>query len=146
MQTLSITSPAFKNGEMIPRKYTCKGIDVNPALEISGVPPEAKSLALIMDDPDAPAGTWVHWVVWNISPAGRVEENSIPGVEGMNSSGGHHYHGPCPPSGAHRYFFKFYALNAKLDIPKNTSKKELEMAILGHLIAKGELMGPFKKD
>ena len=129
MKDLIVTSRAFKNGEMIPKKYTCKGGDVNPPLEIKGIPAEAKSLALIMDDPDAPVGTWVHWVVWNIPLEGVekvIAENSAPGIEGINSAGKHHYHGPCPPSGVHRYYFKFYALNAMLNLATSIAKRVIE--------------------
>ena len=104
MSNLVISSPAFKNNKEIPRKYTCDGEDVNPQLDINGLPEETKSLVLIVDDPDAPMGDWVHWIVWNIAPTDKIKENSVPGVEGMNDFSKHYYGGPCPPSGTHRYF------------------------------------------
>jgi len=141
MKELKVTSSAFKNNGLIPVKYTCDGDDVNPPLKIEGIPKEAKSLALIVDDPDAPMGTWVHWVVWNILVTEKIEENSIPGVEGLNSSGKHSYHGPCPPSGMHRYFFKVYALDIKLDINTNSKKENVERVMEGRILAKGEIVG-----
>ncbi len=148
MATLTITSPAFRNGELIPSKFTCDGGDMSPALVIGQVPPEAKSLALIMDDPDAPGGMWVHWVVWNIDPkTTEIAENSVPaGAQlGRNDFRQTPYGGPCPPSGTHRYFFKLYALDTKLDIGAGTNKAGLEKAMKGHIIAQGELMGKYKR-
>ena len=145
MRRLTISSPAFENNGIIPPKYTCSGEDVNPQLNIEGIPKETKSLVLIVDDPDAPMGDWVHWIVWNIPPKKRIKEKSIPGVEGMNDFGKHSYGGPCPPSGTHRYFFKVYALDTELSINVHTRKKELEKNIAGHILAKGELVGLFKK-
>ena len=103
---LKISSPAFENNKPIPKKYTCDGADVSIPLEWLDIPQETQSLAVIMDDPDAPMGTFVHWVVWNIPIDGKIEENSVPGTEGQNSARGNSYMGPCPPSGTHRYFFK----------------------------------------
>ncbi len=146
--TLKITSPSFKDGEMIPRKYTCQGDDVNPQLDISGIPENTKSLVLIMDDPDAPMGTWDHWIVWNISPDTKtIAENSVPAgaVQGKNSWGRNDYGGPCPPSGTHRYFFKLYALDTTLDIPAKSKKKDVEKAMRGHIIEQAQLMGKYKK-
>ncbi len=146
--TLKITSPSFKDGEMIPRKYTCQGDDVNPQLDISGIPENTKSLVLIMDDPDAPMGTWDHWIVWNISPDTKtIAENSVPAgaVQGKNSWGRNDYGGPCPPSGTHRYFFKLYALDTTLDIPEKSKKKDVEKAMQGHILEQAQLMGKYKK-
>jgi len=148
MATLTITSPAFRTGEFIPSKFTCDGTDVNPALAISNVPPEAKSLALIMDDPDAPGGMWVHWVVWNIDPKTRdIGENSVPGgaKQGVNDFRKTPYGGPCPPSGTHRYFFKLYALDVLLDLGSGTTKGALEKAMKGHVLAQAELMGKYRR-
>jgi len=145
MKELRITSPAFQNNGVIPAKYTCDGDDVNPALNIEGIPREAKSLVLIVDDPDAPMGTWVHWVVWNIPPRERIEENSVPGVEGLNDFRKNSYGGPCPPSGTHRYFFKVYALDAKLDLITNSRKEDVERAMEGHMLAKGEIVGLYRR-
>ena len=145
MKELSITSPAFQNNGTIPAKYTCDGDDVNPALSIEGIPGEAKSLVLIVDDPDAPMGTFVHWVVWNIPPKERIEEDSAPGVEGVNDFGKRSYGGPCPPSGTHRYFFKIYALDAKLDLDTNSRKEDVERAMKGHMLARGEIVGLYRR-
>lgn len=143
--SLEVTSTAFTTGGMIPSPYTCDGANVNPPLDIKGIPEQAKCLALIVDDPDAPVGTWVHWVVWNIPVTEFIEENTVPGTEGLNSFKKHSYGGPCPPSGTHRYFFKVYALDAMLDLPDNTQKAGLEKAMQGHMLASGELMGRYKR-
>ena len=142
--SLQITSPAFGHNQTIPREYTCQGADVNPILEIRGIPPGAKSLALIMDDPDAPMGTWDHWLVYNIPPAEKIERNSIPGAQVKNSFGKLNYGGPCPPSGTHRYFFKLYALDTTLTLPP-ASKKALEKAMEGHILDEAQLTGLYKK-
>jgi Raf kinase inhibitor-like YbhB/YbcL family protein len=145
MEKLTITSSVFKNKGVIPAKYTCDGEDVNPHLSFEGVPEETESLVLIVDDPDAPMGTWDHWVVWDIPPTKRIEENSVPGTEGLNDFGKHSYGGPCPPSGTHRYFFKVYALDAKLDLPSNSRKRNVEKAMDGHILAKGEIIGLYSR-
>ncbi len=148
MATLAITSPAFKSGELIPSKFTCDGADVSPTLAIGNVPPEAKSLALIVDDPDAPGGMWVHWVVWNIDPATKeIAEGGVPaGAQlGRNDFRQTPYGGPCPPSGTHRYFFKLYALDTKLDLGAGTNKAGLEKAMKGHILTQAELMGKYKR-
>lgn len=144
---MQLTSPEFKSMGFIPAKFTCDGQDINPALEINGVPEAAKSLALIVDDPDAPRGTWVHWVVFNIPPAtGRIEENSMPGKQAINTAGQSSYHGPCPPSGSHRYFFKLYALDTLLNLEENyTDKGRLEKAMQGHILDKAELIGVYNR-
>jgi len=135
----------FKNNGFIPQKYTCDGNDVNPPLNIEGVPKETQSLALIVDDPDAPMGTWDHWVVWNIPPAEKIMENSVPGTEGLNDFRRRSYGGPCPPSGTHRYFFKVYALDTRLDLSPSSRKKDVERAMKGHVIAEGELVGLYRR-
>ncbi len=148
MSTLTISSPSFKQNEHIPAKYTCDGADVNPALVIGNVLPGTKSLALIVDDPDAPRGTWVHWVIWNISPDTKeIKEHSVPpgASQGMNDFRKLDYGGPCPPSGTHRYFFKLYALDTMLSLGKNTTKATLERAMQGHILAKGELIGLYMR-
>ncbi len=148
MSTMNISSPAFKHNETIPSKFTCDGADMNPTLVIEGVPAEAKSLALIMDDPDAPRGTWVHWVVWNINPKIKeIKENTVPdgGKQGINDFRKHDYGGPCPPSGTHRYFFKLYALDMTLELGPNTAKAQLENAMKGHIIAQTEMIGLYKR-
>ena len=148
MGTLKISSPAFGNNEMIPTKYTCDSADLIPPLEIGGVPENAKSLALIVDDPDAPRGTWVHWVVWNIDPKTReIVEGSVPkgAKQGMNDFQKLDYGGPCPPSGTHRYFFKLYALDALLNLEKGATKAVLEKAMQGHLLAQTQITGLYQK-
>jgi Raf kinase inhibitor-like YbhB/YbcL family protein len=148
MGEFRISSPAFENSGTIPSRYTCDDIDVNPPLLIENVPSDAKSLALIVDDPDAPVGTWVHWVVWNLDPSlSEIRENSVPkgGTEGINDFRKHAYGGPCPPSGTHRYFFKLYALDTKLDIAGHSEKAHVEKAIKGHIIAQTQLMGTYRR-
>ena len=142
---MRISSPEFEQNQAMPKRLSCQGEDVNPLLIIDGIPKDAKALALIVDDPDAPSGTWVHWVVYDISVVGRIEENSIPGKQGMNSAGKRDYHGPCPPSGTHRYFFKIYALDKMLNLGEGLNKEELEQAIEGHILDKAELIGLYKK-
>lgn len=142
---MKLSSPAFENNTLIPVKFTCQGQDINPELIIEGAPSGAKSLALIMDDPDAPMGTWVHWVVYNIKLVSRIEENSIPGKQCINNFGRQTYGGPCPPSGTHRYFFKIYALDAELNLPNSVIKGALEQAMRGHILDQAELIGLYKK-
>jgi hypothetical protein len=144
--SISITSPAFKAGGDIPAKFTCNGTNIGPELQISGVPNEAKSLVLIVDDPDAPRGLFTHWIVWNIDPkTTRVAENGTPtaGVQGTNDFGKNNYGGPCPPSGTHRYFFKIFALDTKLDLKPSAHRPELDAAMRGHVLAQGELMARY---
>ncbi len=144
---MKLMSEDFENGGMIPSEMTCDGRDISPELSISGIPKGAKSLALIMDDPDAPSGTFVHWVVWNIPPSiERVERGMEPeGVQGRTGFGGRGYRGPCPPSGTHRYFFKVYALDDEIILREGSSKGELEEAMEEHIIAKAELMGKYSR-
>jgi Raf kinase inhibitor-like YbhB/YbcL family protein len=144
--SISITSSSFQAGGDIPAKFTCDGTNVSPALQIGGVPNEAKSLVLIVDDPDAPRGLFTHWIIWNIDPkTTRVAENSAPaaGVQGTNDFGKRNYGGPCPPSGTHRYFFKIFALDTKLELKPNAHRAELDAAMRGHVLAQGELMGRY---
>lgn len=142
---MRLTSPAFENNGHIPKKFTCDGEDISPGLEISDVPDKTQSLALIVDDPDAPMGTWVHWVVFDIPVISRVEENSIPGRQGRNDFGRKDYGGPCPPSGTHRYFFKLYALDKILNLSEGIIKQDLEKAMQGHILDKVELIGLYKR-
>ena len=150
---MEIKSPAFAHGDSIPPKYTCDGADVSPPLSFAGVPAGAKSLALIADDPDAPAGTWVHWVVWNIPAGAKSLEEGVPAREalpngarqGINDFRRIGYGGPCPPSGTHRYFFKLYALDTMLDLPASTTKQDLEKGMQGHTLAQAELMGRYRR-
>ena len=143
---MKVTSPEFDNNGYIPPRFTCQGDDINPELVIEDIPQGAQSLALIADDPDAPMGTWVHWVVYDMPVAGRIAEDSIPGKQGNNDFGRYNYGGPCPPSGTHRYFFKVYALDTKLDLEEGVDKKDLEDAMEGHVIASAELIGLYKKN
>lgn len=148
MSGLKMTSPVFENNGNIPAKYTCDGKDVNPPLLIENVPANTKSLALIVDDPDAPRGTWVHWVVWNIDPqTGEIKEDSVPknAKQGMNDFRKKDYGGPCPPSGTHRYFFKLYALDTVLTIGQDSTKADLEKAMKGHILEEGSLIGLYKR-
>lgn len=149
---MKIISPAFKHGARIPALYTCQGEDINPALEISDIPQEAKSLALIMDDPDVPESVrkdrmWVHWVVYNIDPrTQKIAENTPPfATYGKNTAHQVAYMGPCPPDREHRYFFKLYALDTKLALKEGATKEELLKAMEGHILAETELMGRYVK-
>ncbi|MFL5764771.1 MAG: YbhB/YbcL family Raf kinase inhibitor-like protein [Bacteroidia bacterium] len=143
--TLTIKSPAFADNGFIPAKYTCSGSNVNPEITINKIPPEAKSLALIIDDPDAPSGTFDHWIMWNIPVKDRIDEDSAPGTQGKNGKNENKYMGPCPPSGTHHYHFKVYALDTQLDLPLSTDKKALLKKMEDHIIASGELIGLYKK-
>ncbi len=148
MSTLTLSSPAFRHNERIPSKYTCDGADVNPQLFVGNIPTGTKSLALIVDDPDAPRGTWVHWVVWNISPDTKeLKEGTVPpgAHQGMNDFRRLDYGGPCPPSGTHRYFFKLYALDSVLSLGANASKTNLERAMEGHVLGRAELIGLYQR-
>ncbi len=145
MKELIISSSAFERNKLIPAKYTCDGANVNPPLQIEGIPEEAKSLVLIVEDPDAPMGLWIHWIVWNIPPTSKINENSIPGIEELTSSKKRRYGGPCPPSGTHRYFFKVYALDTRLELKGDSQKKDVEKAIENHVLAKGELVGLYSR-
>ncbi|RMD57906.1 YbhB/YbcL family Raf kinase inhibitor-like protein [Candidatus Woesearchaeota archaeon] len=141
---MKLTSKAFKDGEPIPEKYTCEGDDSFPPLEISDVPENTESFALIVDDPDAPMGTWDHLVCWNIPKETRIIE-SPKGILGKNSWGRTDWGGPCPPSGTHRYYFKLYALDSALNLPEGSEKSELLEAMKGHIIEKAELVGKYKR-
>jgi len=143
--SLNVSSPAFKDKDAIPARYTCQGQNVNPPLAITDIPEGAKSLVLIIEDPDAPGATFDHWVVWNIRPVGLIEENTAPGVQGANSTGKNAYMGPCPPSGSHRYFFKIYALDSMLDLPPGSDKKAVEKAMKDHVLGEGQLLGVYEK-
>jgi Raf kinase inhibitor-like YbhB/YbcL family protein len=145
---LKLTSPAFNHGSQIPSKYTCDGENTNPHLVIHGVPAGTKSLALVVEDPDAPAGLWSHWVMWNISPEVReIKEHTVPfgAKEGINTGKGVGYTGPCPPSGTHRYYFRLYALDTKLELAQTTQKDGLEAAMAQHILATAELMGTYSR-
>lgn len=148
-----LTSPVFAHGESIPRKYTCDGQDISPPLRWGDPPQGTQSLALIADDPDAPIGTWVHWVLYNLPAEARGLPEAVPPDADL-PDGSHHgrnswrrlgYGGPCPPSGTHRYFFKLYALDTVLDLAASASKKQLLRAMEGHVLAQAELMGGYAR-
>lgn len=150
---LQLTSPAFAPGDPIPQRFSCDGEDLSPTLQWTDPPDGTGSFALIMDDPDAPGGTWVHWVLFNLPasarglPEGIADADELPdgGRHGVNSWGRPGYGGPCPPGGTHRYFFQLYALDQILDLAARASKAELEAAMQGHLLAKAELMGTYSR-
>jgi Raf kinase inhibitor-like YbhB/YbcL family protein len=150
---IKITSPAFENEGLIPAKYTCDGEDISPPLKWDAVPEDTKSIVLISDDPDAPVGTWVHWVLFNLPPDTRELAESIPpdktlpngAKQGTTDFGRIGYGGPCPPSGTHRYFFKIYALDTELDLQADARKRDLLKAMEGHILAEGQLIGKYKR-
>lgn len=144
---MTIESPKFKNEQQIPLAYTCDGGAISPPLNFRDVPTKAKSLALIMDDPDSPSGTFVHWLLWNMLPNTTIPENVTPAEAeiGINSGEEMSYYPPCPHIGEHRYFFRLYALDVMLDLSSGADKEELEQAISGHVLAEAELKGLFKR-
>ena len=145
---IQVTSSAFQEGEFIPVKYTGDGQDINPPLRFQGVPPGAQSLVLIVDDPDAPVGTWNHWLLWNIDPkTTELAERTVPpgAVAGTNDFRDRDYGGPCPPSGVHRYFFKLYALDTVLNLSVAANRAALDRALQGHVLAQGQLMGRYAR-
>jgi len=150
---IKIKSPAFEEGGMIPKQYTCDGRDISPPLEWTSIPEGTQSFALICDDPDAPMGTWVHWVLFDLPPnINSLPENIPPdrilpngAKQGTNDFGNIGYGGPCPPRGTHRYYFKIYALDTKLNLNPGLTKAELLDAMRGHILAEGQLMGRYKR-
>lgn len=146
---MKLSSPQFEHNKPIPARYTCEGSDINPPLQLEDIPEQSQSVALIVDDPDAPsANPWVHWLIWNVDPkTGEIRENQVPAGarQGTNDFHKQSYGGPCPPSGTHRYFFKLYALDTKLDLKPKAVKKNLEDAMKGHIIAHTELIGLYKR-
>ncbi|MFQ5866233.1 MAG: YbhB/YbcL family Raf kinase inhibitor-like protein [bacterium] len=151
---IKLTSTAFEEGGMIPKKYTCDGKDVSPPLAWSSVPTGIKSFALICDDPDAPMGTWVHWVMFNLPADSTKLTENIPldkilpngAKQGTNDFRKIGYGGPCPPSGTHRYYFKIYALDTELELEAGITKAQLLKAMKGHILAEGQLMGKYKRE
>ena len=150
---LMVKSSAFKEGEMIPKKYTCDGEDISPPLSWEGVPDGTKSIAIICDDPDAPMGTWVHWVLFNLPPGTNTLSEAVP-PEAVLENGARHgindfrklgYGGPCPPGGTHRYYFKIYALDIVLGLQSGASKADLLKAMEGHVLSEGQIMGRYKR-
>ena len=143
---LKLTSHVFNDGGSIPARYTCDGEGKSPPLKFEGVPENAQTLALTVDDPDAPNGDFTHWVAWNIDPKTTdIDENASPGTQGLNGFGNNGWGGPCPPMGQHRYIFKAYALDSKINLPKNAGLKELENAISGHILAQTQLTGKYQR-
>jgi Raf kinase inhibitor-like YbhB/YbcL family protein len=140
---IDVTSSAFQSGGTIPDRFTCKGANRNPPLRFDGIPKNARSLVLIVDDPDAPGGLFNHWLVWNIAPAtSQIAEKSVPNgaAQGANDFGKLGYGGPCPPSGTHRYYFRVFALDRQLDLDASAKRAALDRALAGHVVARGELM------
>jgi len=149
---MKLTSPAFRHMSDIPKKYTCQGEDISPPLRIADVPKNARSLVLIMEDPDVPKyiredGMWDHWIVFNIPPQTTEipEAENPPGTPGRNTRGTNKYQGPCPPDRKHRYFFKLFALDVMLSLKEGSTKKEVESAMQGHILAQAELIGLYEK-
>jgi Raf kinase inhibitor-like YbhB/YbcL family protein len=141
---MKITSPVFRNNTGIPKVYTCDGEELSPPLVFENVPGDAVSLALVLEDPDAPSGTFIHWLIWNIqADAKGIEENKVPAgaTQGLNTENTNRYIGPCPPSGIHRYYFRLYALDTMLNLPAASDKKAFEAAIKGHVLAQTEYLG-----
>lgn len=153
LTAFELKSTAFTAGGMIPAIHTCQGKDISPMLTWTGAPEKTKGFALICDDPDAPLGTWVHWVYYNLPPAlsslpegiDKVEKPGQGGIHGKSSFGDFGYGGPCPPWGTHRYFFRLYALDSMLNLPSGVKKKEVLKAMEGHVLGTAELMGTYKK-
>jgi Raf kinase inhibitor-like YbhB/YbcL family protein len=146
---MQITSSAFNDNKLIPAVYTCKGQGINPPLAIAGVPSPAKSLVLIMHDPDAPSGDFLHWLVWNVAPqTTAIAENSVPfgAIQGKNTSGTNKYIAPCPPSGTHHYVFDLYALDTAINLPDSFSRENVETAMSSHVLARATLIGLFSNN
>jgi hypothetical protein len=143
---MQLKSPEFEAGGNIPSKFTCDGDDVSPELEIVDLAENTKTLALIVDDPDAPGKTWLHWLVYDIAPVSTIEEGDVPGKQGMNDFGKKNYGGPCPPSGRHRYFFRLHALDSELNLQEGASRKDVEREMQGHVLEKAELMGLYQRN
>jgi Raf kinase inhibitor-like YbhB/YbcL family protein len=150
---IEVTSPAFEDGAAIPSRYTCDGLDVSPPLSWGSVPDGTQSLALIADDPDAPGGTFVHWVIYDLPPDTRRLPEDVPNrqtlpsgaAQGVNGAGSIGYIGPCPPSGTHRYFFKVYALDTELGLGGGATKEDALSAMEGHVLGEGQLMGTYRR-
>ena len=145
MVILQVSSPAFSPNGDIPSRFTCEGENISPALSVTNIPVQAKSLAIIVEDPDAPSGTVTHWICWDIDPKEKITEKSTDGTQGKNTRGNNGYMGPCPPNGTHHYHFKIYALDKKLGLPEGASKADLENAMKDHVLGSGELVGLYKK-
>ncbi len=144
---LKVTSPSFKANSTIPEVYTCAGKNIHPALSIGNMPKGTRTLALILEDPDASKGTFDHWVTWNIPPSGTIDEGVSVGIEGRNGGGSNGYTGPCPPAGTgvHHYHFHIYSLDTELDLPVGSNKEALKSAMKGHILGEGEVIGLVQK-
>jgi Raf kinase inhibitor-like YbhB/YbcL family protein len=143
---MKLTSKTFNHNESIPRRFTCQGDDLNPQLSIAEIPEKTQSLALVMEDPDAPGKTFDHWILYDIPPStNEIAEGASAGTAGINDFGKTGYGGPCPPSGTHRYFFKVYALDKKLDLREGLDKYELQAAMQGHILDRAEMVGLYAK-
>lgn len=143
---ISVAADEFTGGTAIPERFTCKGRNISPAIRIGLLPENTRSLAIIVEDPDAPNGVFDHWIAWNIEPAAVIPEQYAGGVQGLNSKGKRGYTGPCPPMGRHRYYFKVYALDTMLDLSPDIDKKSLIHAMQEHLLGGGECMGYFENN
>lgn len=140
---LKLGSEAFNQNGIIPSKYTCDGHNINPPININSLPENAKSLVIIVDDPDAVNGSFCHWIIWDLPITDRIEEGEHRGIPGRNDFGYFKYNGPCPPSGTHRYYFKVYALDCILEIPASSGKTDLEKAMKDHVVGFGFLVGKY---
>lgn len=145
--SMEIYSPEFKPGQSIPKKFTCQGENISPALIIKDIPKNTQSLALILEDPDAPSGTFDHWIAWNIPVTENIPENAQLSNQGINHFGKKGYGGPCPPLGSkHRYYFKLYALDNTLSLADDSHKSHLLGSIKGHVLEEAQLMGTYQKE
>lgn len=142
---MNLSSSAFIDGEMLPTQYTCDGIGINPPLSVEDIPSGTQSLALIVDDPDSPKGTFVHWLVYDMPVNSAINKNSSPGIQGVNSAGKNGWYSPCPGSGSHRYVFTCYALDKKLNLPPGKTKQDLLEAMNGHILAESKLAGRYMR-
>ncbi|MEJ2626999.1 MAG: YbhB/YbcL family Raf kinase inhibitor-like protein [bacterium] len=142
---MKVSSPAFESKGLIPEKYTCQGTDINPPLIIEEIPEKAKSLTLIVEDPDAPPGNWIHWIVYDIPIIDHIQENSVPGTQGRNDFNKLDYGGPCPPYGVHRYFFRLYALDSSLNLEEGMDRESLVKAMHAHIMEHSEIVGRYGK-
>ena len=143
IKRMDISSPSFVNNGFIPVQYTCDGVNISPGFNIRNIPVQTTSLAIIVEDPDAPINTWIHWLVWNIPVSEHIQENKIKGIEGLNDFCKHFYCGPCPMSGIHHYKFRFFALDTMLHLPPSSRKYQLDKAMSEHIIGYGELTAQY---
>ncbi|MBN2365104.1 MAG: YbhB/YbcL family Raf kinase inhibitor-like protein [Calditrichaeota bacterium] len=142
---MQLSSPAFGHKGHIPEKYTCDGENISPPLVIEDVPENTRQLVLIVEDPDAPSGTFIHWVLYGIPVIKKIDEDSVPGIQGLNDFGDKGYGGPCPPSGEHRYFFRLYALDEEFDMKEGLNRNDLRLRMEGHILEEAELVGLYSR-